>query len=38
MTRIDEFLCVMEETNPDLARYMRKVLEDEFGTNPRSGQ
>jgi hypothetical protein len=29
MTRIDEFLCVMEETNPDLARYMRKVLEEE---------
>ena len=28
MNRIDEFLCIMEETNPDLARYMRKVIED----------
>jgi len=38
MTRIDEFLCIMEETNPDLARYMRKVLEDEFGVDTCSGQ
>lgn len=30
MNRIDEFLCVMEETNPDLARYMRKVIEDNW--------
>jgi len=38
MNRIDEFLCIMEETNPDLARYMRKVLEDEFGVDSRGGQ